>query len=83
MTLNEPDSSVVATLVIALPCPHIGGDLLIHHNKDKHRFVSENLDTDSIDCVAFYADCPHEIEKVKKGTRVVLTYNLVLEGGGV
>jgi hypothetical protein len=78
---TEKLDNMVATLVIALPCPHIGGDLLIHHNKDKHRFVSENLDTDSIDCVAFYADCPHEIEKIKKGTRVVLTYNLVLEGG--
>jgi 2OG-Fe(II) oxygenase superfamily len=77
---TEKLDDMVATLVVVLPCPHIGGDLLIRHNKDKHRFVSENLDADSIKCVAFYSDCQHEIEKIKEGTRIVLTYNLVLEG---
>jgi hypothetical protein len=77
----EKLDDMVATLVVVLPCAHIGGDLLIRHNKDEHRFVSENLDADSIKCVAFYSDCQHEIEKIKQGTRVVLTYNLVLEGG--
>jgi hypothetical protein len=77
---TEKLDDMVATLVVVLPCPHIGGDLLIRHNKDKHRFVSENLDADSIKCVAFYSDCQHEIEKIKKGTRIVLTYNLVLKG---
>ena len=72
---------MVATMVVVLPAPHIGGDLRIHHNKDKHRFVSENIDAESIECVAFYADCQHEVEKVRKGSRVVLTYNLTLENG--
>jgi len=78
---TEKLDDMVATLVVALPCPHIGGDLLIRHNKDEHRFTSENLDGDSIKCVAFYSDCQHEVEKVKKGARIVLTYNLVLAGG--
>ena len=77
---TEKLDNMVATMTVVLPAPHIGGDLLIHHNKDKHRFVLENLDAGSIECVAFYADCQHEIEKVKKGVRVVLTYNLTLEG---
>ncbi len=76
---TEKLESMVATLVVSLPSPHIGGDLKIYHNDKKHIFVSENLEADSIPCVAFYADCPHEIEKVKKGTRIVLTYNLTLE----
>ena len=78
---TEKLDDMVATLVVVLPCPHIGGDLLIRHNKDKHRFVSENLNADCIKCVAFYSDCQHEIEKIKQGTRIVLTYNLVLQGG--
>lgn len=32
-----------------------------------------------IKCVAFYADCHHEVEKVTHGYRIALTYNLVLK----
>ena len=33
----------------------------------------------SLKCVAFYADCQHEVIPVKQGYRIALTYNLVLE----
>jgi len=29
---------------------------------------------------AFYADCRHEVQSIKQGYRVVLTYNLIVEG---
>jgi hypothetical protein len=32
--------------------------------------------------VAFYADCHHQVQPVKTGYRVALTYNLMLEGRG-
>jgi hypothetical protein len=76
---TEKLDNMVATMVVVLPSPHIGGDLLIQHNNDERRFVFENIDATSIECVAFYADCPHEVEKVRQGSRVVLTYNLALD----
>ena len=76
---SEKLDGMVATLVIVLPSPHIGGDLLINHKKDQHRFISENLDQTGLNCIAFYADCYHEVEKIKQGYRVALTYNVVLQ----
>ena len=79
---SEKLEGMVATLVIALPSPHIGGDLVVHHNKKNHRFVTENIDSKKLQCFAFYADCIHEVETVKQGSRVTLTYNLVLKNKG-
>lgn len=76
---SEKVDGMVATLVVVLPSPHIGGDLLIRHVKEQHRFVSENLDSETLQCIAFYADCHHEVDKIKQGYRVALTYNLALE----
>lgn len=76
---SEKVQGMVASLIIVLPSPHIGGNLLIKHAKDRHSFVSENLDARDLKCVAFYADCEHEITKVSQGYRIALSYNLVLE----
>lgn len=76
---SEKIDGMVASLVVVLPSPHIGGDLLIRHVNEQHRFASENLDSETLQCIAFYADCQHEIDKIKQGYRVVLTYNLALE----
>ncbi len=76
---SEKMSGMVASLIIVLPSAHIGGHLVIKHAKDRHRFVSENLDARDLKCVAFYADCRHEITKVSQGYRIALSYNLVLE----
>ncbi len=80
---SEKLEGMIATLVIILPCPHIGGDLLINHQKEQHRFVSEHLSQSGLKCVAFYADCYHEVEPVRQGYRVALTYNLVLHAGNM
>ena len=76
---SEKLNGMVATLVIVLPSPHIGGDLVITQKKEKHRFSSQHLTADNLRCVAFYSDCLHEAEPVIQGERVALTYNLVLE----
>ena len=76
---SEKLDGMVATLVVILPSPHIGGDLIIDHNKNQYRFVSEHLDARTLKCLAFYADCHHEVETIREGYRVALTYNLVLE----
>ena len=76
---TEKLDGMVASMVIILPSPHIGGDLVIKHHKQSHRFVSENIDPKTLKLVAFYSDCNHEVERVKQGYRIALTYNLVLE----
>ncbi len=80
---TEKLEKMVATLVVVLPCAHIGGDLVIEHQEYSYVFSSENIDDHTIKCVSFYADCIHEAKTVKSGHRVALTYNLVLESGPV
>jgi len=75
---SEKLDGMVASLVVVLPCAHVGGDLRIHMGEEKYAFVSENLITTDLQCVAFYADCRHELAAVKQGYRIGLTYNLVL-----
>lgn len=70
---------MVATLVIILPSPHIGGDLIVQHQQHSACFESESIMPQSLKCAAFYADCHHEVKLVKQGYRIALTYNLVLE----
>ena len=76
---SEKLDGMVATLVIILPSPHIGGDLIVQHKQQSAHFESESLMPQSLKCAAFYADCRHEVEPVKQGYRIALTYNLVLE----
>lgn len=76
---SEKLDDMVATLVLVLPSPHIGGDLVINHHDEQHSFVSEQLISNKIKTIVFYADCQHEVKKIKQGYRVALTYNLVLE----
>lgn len=76
---SEKIDGMVATLVIILPAAHIGGDLIIQHQQHSFHFESESITPQSLKCVAFYADCQHEVIPVKQGYRIALTYNLVLE----
>ena len=74
---SEKLPNMVGTLVVVLPSPHIGGDLIVTHKNNQHRFATENIDSEQCHCVAFYADCQHEITPVRHGYRVALTYHLV------
>lgn len=76
---SEKLDGMVATLVIILPSPHIGGDLIVQHKQHNACFESESIKPQSLKCAAFYADCQHEVKLVKQGYRIALTYNLVLE----
>ncbi|GBP66722.1 hypothetical protein EVAR_50101_1 [Eumeta japonica] len=77
---TEKINNMIATLVVALPCAHTGGDLVIKHLKETHVFSTETGNGKDIKYITFYADCRHKIEKVKEGFRIVLTYNLILSG---
>ena len=71
---SEKTGDMFATLIVALPSLYQGGDLVVAHGADHVRVHRHNPFQGSY--VAFYADCPHRLEPVVDGARVVLTYNL-------
>jgi len=75
---SEKHDGMVATLVVVLPHRHTGGELVIGAGKEK---VEVRGDERKLVFVAFYADTHHEVKQVRTGTRICLTFNLVLEGG--
>jgi hypothetical protein len=74
---SEKDDAMVGSLVVTLPSSFAGGDLVVHCGTGTRRFRSSKS---ALSLVAFYADCRHEIQRVRSGYRVVLTYNLLLRG---
>lgn len=81
-TPRDPD--VFGTLVVALPVPFRGGDLVLRQGSTR-RFAweTENAfgfggkpDTYTVRWAAFYNDVDHKIEQIFDGTRVTLTWLL-------
>ena len=68
---------MVGTLVVTLPSSYTGGDLVVRHNEEQKAYRGSRT---ALSFVAFYADCRHEVLKVKSGYRITLTYNLLLNG---
>lgn len=67
---------MVGTLVVTLPSPFKGGAFVIEHGGERIAYRASK----HVSFVAFYADCRHEVKPVKEGYRIVLTYNLMVEG---
>lgn len=74
---SEKADGMIGTLVVTLPSMFKGGAFVVEHHDDK---VSYRGSRDRLTFVAFYADCHHEVRPVTDGYRVVLTYNLFVEG---
>jgi predicted 2-oxoglutarate/Fe(II)-dependent dioxygenase YbiX len=74
---SETDDAMVGSLVVTLPSSFTGGDLVVHSGTGTKRYRSSKT---ALTLVAFYADCRHEIQPVRSGYRIVLTYNLLLRG---
>jgi 2OG-Fe(II) oxygenase superfamily len=76
---GEKLDGMVATLVIALPSSHAGGELIVTHEGRRHEInfpgAASGLE---LSYAAFYADCEHEVRPVKGGYRLCLVYNLTL-----
>lgn len=76
---GEKMDRMVATMVIALPSSHEGGELIIRHDQQEiivDFSVKSNFQTQF---ASFYADCEHEVRPVTSGFRLALVYNLTLE----
>jgi 2OG-Fe(II) oxygenase superfamily len=74
---SEKDDAMVGSLVVTLPSSFTGGDLVVHSGTGTKRYRSSKA---ALSLVAFYADCRHEIQRVRSGYRIVLTYNMLVRG---
>lgn len=74
---TEKARGMFGTLVISLPCPHRGGELVIHHAGREAVVDLSTADISELGFTAFYADCEHEVRLVQEGNRVCLVYNLI------
>ena len=69
---------MIATLTISLPTEGVGGELSVRH-QDREVVIDMNADEPSeLVFAAFYADCTHETQPVRKGHRLSLVFNLCL-----
>jgi predicted 2-oxoglutarate/Fe(II)-dependent dioxygenase YbiX len=76
---GEKLDRMVATLVIALPAVHEGGELIVRHDGREVVVDFAAGSATQTQFAAFYADCEHEIRPVTSGYRLALVYNLTLE----
>jgi len=74
---SEKDDAMVGTMVVTLPSAYSGGDLMVGHHEEWKAYRGSKSE---LSLVAFYADCQHEVLRVKSGYRITLTYNLLLRG---
>jgi len=74
---SEKDDSMIGTLVVTLPSTYAGGELIVERDGEVKAYRGTRA---ALSIVAFYADCRHEVLKVKSGYRLTLTYNLLLRG---
>jgi hypothetical protein len=74
---SEKVDRMVATLVVVLPSPHEGGELIVRHDAKEATidFGDPSGDSFHIHYAAFYADCEHEVRPLEKGYRLCLIYN--------
>ena len=71
-----------ATLVVCLPCPFVGGNLTVSHNRCDVEYPWSQQRGQAIQWTAFYNNCRYLPPKVTGGYCVSLTYNIsaTLEG---
>jgi hypothetical protein len=74
---TEKAEGMFGTMVLVLPSPHAGGDLLIRHAGRQATIDMSRVDVSEISFAAFYADCEHEVQPIITGNRICLVYSLM------
>ena len=76
---GERLDAMVATLIVALPAAHEGGELVVRHEGREHEIAFPGAASGfELSYAAFYADCPHEVRPLRGGYRLCLVYNVTL-----
>jgi hypothetical protein len=73
-TDSEKEQGMFGTMAIQARSVFKGGAMKIQHNGET---VAIDLAKHESCVTAWYADCPHELEPLTSGVRVVLVYNLI------
>lgn len=68
----------IGSLVVCLPSPFKGGDLVVRHDGHEVEFNWDLNSQNTIQWAAFYSDCEHEIKTITDGQRITFTYNLFI-----
>ena len=74
---TEKAPGMFATLVIALPSEHTGGDVVVQLRDEEQTLKTQGFCDFGYSYLAWYADMNHSVSKVESGHRLVLTYNLI------
>ncbi|KAK4242781.1 hypothetical protein C8A03DRAFT_29011 [Achaetomium macrosporum] len=74
-TDTEKIPGMFGTLVICLPCPHEGGDVVVKHGGQTKTFSTSEIQSSFL---CWYSDVHHEVLPVTSGYRCVLTFNLAI-----
>lgn len=76
---TEKSLNMVATLIVVLPSPYSGGELLVQNKDQRKCFSCSSQRKGQLHAILFYADSPHEIKPVRSGNRLALTYNVCIK----
>jgi predicted 2-oxoglutarate/Fe(II)-dependent dioxygenase YbiX len=76
---SEKRDGMVASMIVVLPLAFEGGALTVRHGDQEQTLTFAEAANGKVPCyAAFYADCEHEVQRVTRGVRLCLAYNLVL-----
>lgn len=78
---TEKSDRMIGTLVVVLPSRYTGGTLRIESNGKRLDFRRSTRKAPTLDVIAFYSDCHHEIRPIKSGYRIALVYELDFDPG--
>jgi len=78
---TEKAPGMFATLVVVLPSPYTGGELVVRHKGREARLDLRRDEPSEVAWAAFYADCRHEVLPIGSGYRLALVYNLIRPDG--
>ncbi|MBK1704620.1 2OG-Fe(II) oxygenase [Halochromatium glycolicum] len=78
---TEKAPGMFATMVVVLPSPFTGGELVIRHKGHEARLDLRRDEPSEVAWAAFYADCRHEVLPIASGYRLALIYNLIRPHG--
>jgi len=66
-----------ATVVILLPSPYTGGEVVVQHSTSTKTVDLSSNSTLSTSILAWYTDVRHEVKPIKTGYRLALSFNLI------
>ncbi|KAG9251867.1 uncharacterized protein F5Z01DRAFT_691404 [Emericellopsis atlantica] len=74
-TDTEKIPGMFGTLIVSLPSPHTGGEVIVKHGGKEYSYKTSEM---AQSLITWYSDVIHEVRPVTSGHRWVLTYNLAL-----